>query len=106
MGRQDWAVILEGPGEEGGITEKEEAGAAAEQLVQNVELRGPNTKAHDPQEVLWSSCGGLVTKCTHTVLAAASGQSLALCPGWVSGQGLSRLTLDCRGRGERTGAVG
>lgn len=45
-------MILEGPGEGGGITEKEESGAAAEQPVQNVELRGPSTKAHDPQEGL------------------------------------------------------
>ena len=40
------------------------------------------------------------------MLATASGQSLALGPGRVSGQGLSRLTLDCTGWGERTGAVG
>lgn len=68
-------MILEGPGEGGGIAEKEESGAAAEQPVQNVELRGPSTKAHDPQEVSWSSCGGLATEATHTVLAVASGQS-------------------------------
>lgn len=40
MGRQDRAVILEGLGEEGGVSEKEEAGGTAEQPVQNVELRG------------------------------------------------------------------
>ena len=67
-------MILEGPGEGGGITEKEESGAAAEQPVQNVELR-PSTKAHGPQEVPWSSSGGLATEATHTVLAGASGQS-------------------------------
>lgn len=39
MGRQDRAVILEGLGEEGGVSEKE-AGGTAEQPVQNVELRG------------------------------------------------------------------
>ena len=39
-----------------------------------MELR-PSTKAHGPQEVPWSSSGGLATEATHTVLAVASGQS-------------------------------
>ena len=39
MGRKDRAVILEGLGEEGGVSEKEEAGATAEQPVQRGQSR-------------------------------------------------------------------
>lgn len=90
-------MILEGPGEGGGIAEKEESGAAAEQPVQNVELRGPSTRPTIPQEVSW---GAVVeawrTEATHKL--AVSPQARAGSVSWaVSGQGLSRLTLDCRG---------
>lgn len=63
-------------------------------------MRGPHTKAHNPQEDPGSSRGGLVTECTHS-----AGRSLRPEPGslsWAAVRtGLEHVDLGLHGLGRK-----